>query len=100
MLDAPMPGKECDGKACDVRRRGCASVADLMVGTAAGHGAGGDLGRARQLREGVYDTGSSHDLAGLQSEAEGAAGTTEDGGDEVPVVGNRRSVGGLCSGSD
>ena len=73
-----------------------------MVGMAAGHGAGGDLSRARQLREGegAYDTGSPHDLAGLQSEG-GAAG--DDRGrrtEEVRRYGKSKVSCVLCSVSE
>ena len=79
-------GEECDGKTRDdVRRRGCDSLADSMVGMAAGTGAGGDLGRARQLYEGTYGTGSPHDLAGLQSEGTGAGGRGAEDGEAEEV---------------
>ena len=56
---------------------------------------GGNLDRARRLREGAYGTGSPHDLAGLQSEGTGAGRRGTEDGEAEEVRGNGKSKVGL-----
>ena len=94
MLGTVRRGASATGKTCDSRRRGRDSS-----GLDGRHGSGtligGNLDRARRLREGAYGTGSPHDLAGLQSEGTGAGRRGTEDGEAEEVRGNGKSKVGL-----
>jgi hypothetical protein len=83
MWRCSMPGTERGGASAKVRRATSDDEDVISSGldgrTAAGRGAGGDLDRARQLREGAHDTESPRLVSGVHSEGTGAGRRGKEG---------------------